>query len=170
MFLATLSEIRIPIPPPLLLVLFFPTHLYPLIDIWSPVFIFISVMRAMSIFSVWTNDCRLFIFPFRPLTLIATTVISLFFLIPFLSFSFLFLNVIFLCFGVWVLIVVHDLHVGWGCSLACGLLVCGLLVCDFHADIPPPAKKKSVPHLRTWRLREQEAQTEYQKAFITETT
>ena len=87
-FLAILSEIRIPTSPPLLLVLFFPTHLYPLIGIWSPVFIFVSVMRAMSTFSAWSSDCRLFIFPFRPLTSIATTVISLFFLILFLFFSF----------------------------------------------------------------------------------
>ena len=34
---------------------------------------------------------------------------------------------------------------------------------------PSPAKKKFVPRLRTWRFREPEAQTEYQKASITET-
>ena len=45
-----------------------------------------------------------------------------------------------------------------------------LLFCDFCADIPPPAKKKFIPHLRTRRLKEPEAQTEYQKAFIMETT
>ena len=33
-----------------------------------------------------------------------------------------------------------------------------LLVCGFRADIPPPAKKKIVTRLRTWRLRETEAQ------------
>ena len=32
-----------------------------------------------------------------------------------------------------------------------------LLVCDFHADIPPLAKKKFVPRLKTWRLKEPEA-------------
>ena len=45
-----------------------------------------------------------------------------------------------------------------------------LLACEFRADIPPHAKKKSVPHLRTWRLWEPEAQSEYQNAFITVTT
>ena len=45
-----------------------------------------------------------------------------------------------------------------------------LLVCDVCADIPPPAKKKFVSHLRTWRLREPEAQTAYQKTSIMETT
>ena len=35
---------------------------------------------------------------------------------------------------------------------------------------PPLAKKKSVPRLRTWRLKEPEAQSEYRQAFITETT
>ena len=42
-----------------------------------------------------------------------------------------------------------------------------LLVCDFYVDIPYPAQQKFVPHLRTWCLREPEAQTEYQQAFIT---
>ena len=45
-----------------------------------------------------------------------------------------------------------------------------LLVCDFHADIHPPAKKKFIPRLRTWRLREPNALWENQKAFIRETT
>ena len=39
-----------------------------------------------------------------------------------------------------------------------------------HVDPPPPPKKKFVPHLRTWHLKDPEAQSEYQKAFITETT
>ena len=45
-----------------------------------------------------------------------------------------------------------------------------LLVCDFRTDTTPPTKKKFIPHLRIWRLRQPDAQTEYQKAFITETT
>ena len=35
-----------------------------------------------------------------------------------------------------------------------------LLFCIFSADIHLPAKKKFVPHLRTWHLREPEAQSE----------
>ena len=87
-FRAIFSETRIPTPPPLLFVLCFSIHLYPLIEIWSPFFIFVSVMRAMSIFSAWRSDSRLFIFPFSPLTLIVASVISRFFLILFLFFLF----------------------------------------------------------------------------------
>ena len=45
-----------------------------------------------------------------------------------------------------------------------------LLVYDFRADIPPPAKKKFVPRPRIWCLKELQVQSEYQKAFIIETT
>ena len=81
------SETRIPTPPPLLFVLDFSAHLYPFIDIFSPFFNIVSVIRAIVIFSVCSRDCRLFIFPLRLLTLMVAMVISLFFLILFLLFS-----------------------------------------------------------------------------------
>ena len=40
-----------------------------------------------------------------------------------------------------------------------------LLVCDFHADILPPAKKKFIPRLRTWRPREPESSSRVPKGF-----
>ena len=86
-FCAIFSETRIPTPPPLLFVLDFSAHLYPFIDIFSPFFNIVSVIRAIVIFSVCSRDCRLFIFPLRPLTLMVAMVISLFFLILFLLFS-----------------------------------------------------------------------------------
>ena len=78
-FLAIVSDTRIPTPPPLLSVLCFSIHLYPFTEIWSPFFISVSVMRAMSIFSAWSRDSRLFILPLIPLTLIVVIVSSLFF-------------------------------------------------------------------------------------------
>ena len=45
-----------------------------------------------------------------------------------------------------------------------------VLVFNFCADIPIPAKKKFIPRLRIWCLREPEAQSEYQNAFIIKAT
>ena len=81
------SETRIPTPPPLLFVLDLSVHLYPFINIVSPFFNIVSVIRAIAIFSVCSRDSRLFIFPLRPLTLMLAMVISLFFLILCLLFS-----------------------------------------------------------------------------------
>ena len=36
-----------------------------------------------------------------------------------------------------------------------------LLFCDFRAKVPPATKKKSVPRLRTWRLREPKTQARW---------
>ena len=87
-FWAIFSDIRIPTPPPLLLFLGFSAHRYPFIEIWSFLFIIVSVRRAIVICSVWSRDSRLLIFPFRPLTLTFVMVISLFFLILCLLFLF----------------------------------------------------------------------------------
>ncbi len=43
-----------------------------------------------------------------------------------------------------------------------------LLVCDFRADIPPMPKKNFSPRLRSWRLNDPEAQSEFHEAFIAE--
>ena len=42
-----------------------------------------------------------------------------------------------------------------------------MLVCNFRADFPPTCQRKFVHRLRTWRLRDPEAQLEYHVAFIT---
>ena len=42
-----------------------------------------------------------------------------------------------------------------------------MLVCNFCADFPPTCQRKFVRRLRTWRLRDPEAQLEYHVAFIT---
>ena len=78
---ASFSATRIPTPPPLLLDLGLWIHLYPLIDICSPFFSCVSVMRAIDIFSVFRAVSRLRILPLIPLTLMVAMVISLFFLI-----------------------------------------------------------------------------------------
>ena len=81
------SETRIPTPTPLLFVQDLSAHLYPFIDIFSPFFSIVSVIRAIAIFSVCSRDSRLLIFPLRPPTSMVAMVISLFFLILFLLFS-----------------------------------------------------------------------------------
>ena len=85
-FWAIFSDIRIPTPPPLLLFLGFSAQRYPFIEIWSFLFIIVSVRRAIVICSVWSRDSRLLIFPFRPLTL--TVAMVIFFVFPYsLSFN-----------------------------------------------------------------------------------
>ena len=44
-----------------------------------------------------------------------------------------------------------------------------LLVCDFKVDIPPQRKKKFVPRLRTWRLKDPAVQQEFYEAFTAAT-
>ena len=83
-FWASFSAIRIPTPP-LLFVLGLWIHLYPLIDICSPLLSCVSVISAMDIFSVLRAASRLLILPLIPLTLMVAMVISLFFY-PGLSF------------------------------------------------------------------------------------
>ena len=62
-------------------------HLYPLIDMCSPFFSIVSVIRAIVIFSICSWDLRLLIVPF---ILMVTMAISLFFLIFFYVFLFVF--------------------------------------------------------------------------------
>ena len=88
---AILLDTSIPTPPPLLVFfLFFAIHLYPfmLILLFPPSFV--SDISAISIFSVWSRDSRLLIFPLIPRTLIAAIFIVLFFLILGLFFFFFF--------------------------------------------------------------------------------
>ena len=80
-FWASFSATRIPTPPPLLFILGLWIHLYPLIDICSPLLSCVSVISAMDIFSVLRAASRLLILPLIPLTLMVAMVISLFFLI-----------------------------------------------------------------------------------------
>ena len=80
-FWASFLATRIPTPPPLLFVLGLWIHLYPLIDICSPLLSCVSVISAMDIFSVLRAASTLLILPLIPLTLMAAMVISLFFLI-----------------------------------------------------------------------------------------
>ena len=80
-FWASFSATRIPTPPPLLFNLGLWIHLYPLIDICSPLLSCVSVISAMDIFSVLRAASRLLILPLIPLTLMVAMVISLFFLI-----------------------------------------------------------------------------------------
>ena len=60
-FWASFSATRIPTPPPLLFVLGLWIHLYPLIDICSPLLSCVSVISAMDIFSVLRAASRLLI-------------------------------------------------------------------------------------------------------------
>ena len=80
-YLSMVFAIRIPTPPPSFSFLFFPIHLYPLIFTFCFSFSLVSVISAIWIFSDSSNDSRLFIFPFSPLTLIVAMVRFLFFLI-----------------------------------------------------------------------------------------
>ena len=80
-FCAIFSATRIPTPPPLLFGLGLWIHLYPLTEICSFFFSWVSVMSAIDIFSVFRVVSRLFILPLIPLTFMVAMVISLFFLI-----------------------------------------------------------------------------------------
>ena len=81
-FWASFSATRIPTPPPLLFVLGLWIHLYPLVDICSPLLSCVSVTSAMDIFSVLRAASRLLILPLIPLTLMVAMVISLVFSYP----------------------------------------------------------------------------------------
>ena len=94
-FWVSFSATRIPTPPPLLFVLGLRIHLYPFIDICSPLLSCVSVISAMDIFSVLRAASRLLFLPLIPLTLMVAMVISLFFLIRGLRF---FLGVVALLF------------------------------------------------------------------------
>ena len=72
-WLAMSFLIQKPIPPPSLLSLCWPIHLYPGIDNSSPFFRWVSVSAAIWVPVVWRADVRLVVLLFTPLVLIVST-------------------------------------------------------------------------------------------------